>query len=668
MALSALVFCNYFACWKLTDWSRPWCIDADVPLFCGYFQAVSEGQAPIFPGSVKRLNAPFGAEWFDFPTTEVLVYAYGGLLTKVFDFVVAYNLCVATAHLLALFAFYWSARAFASSRWPAALTACAWANSRFLYVRDTIHINLSFQWHLPLLWWSCWRLKESRPLSDREKFFVGLTCMASGWQHPYYCFFALLMFSFTLLSSSLAKNWLVSVRSLKVLFLTGCFLSLAQVDTLTGWWQKGRSAVAFERPLSQLIYYGLRVPELFLPPVHRVGNLAQYAQSHYYSGLGGIAGETDSSYFGFLGVAGLLILLCGDLLRLSRGQPVSYFSAMIVALYAVAVAGGFNLMLGTLGVTLFRCGSRFSVLLLAGSLLYLSRWLSQRLLSPPLAVTLMILSCLDSVPPPPSGERSREYVLYLKNQQAVVAFLEQNLASGSNVFQYPVQQYPEVGASNAMQTYEQMLLYLLSRKLNFSYGNCRGRPESQWQMQLPQNDPRELCQITENYGFSALVVYTNALNSADQTWRRWERKPDFTSPRGDIQVFLLKPSATVQPPPKVPCFYFGSLFYEGIGVLNLPSRICQGYGKIHLLFGNIGAYDFVFRLSVGGGSACRVAVLLDNEPVWMGEAPSGNHSFADVSIDLSNVKAGNHDLAIVSEVPTEIRMTASRMRQRSVPR
>ena len=650
MVLAFLPCIYYFICLSPHDVTRPWFILYDVPLLSGYFQAASEGDGyPLIPHMVHRLNAPFVANWCDFPTTEELVYAYGGLLTHFFGVITAYNLCILSAHLLAAAGFYVAARIQGSDRVSAVMTGAAFSFSRYLFVRDSIHINLSFCWHLPLYWVVTQWFWEDRPLSRRHWLAIGGLCCLASWQHPYYWFFWMVMLVPCWAVPMILKEWRRARPALIASALSVLMLLLAQVDSFRGWIQWGRSSQAFARTINELQIYGLRLPEFFLPSQHHLKPFDEWAQLHYYKDMAGYGWEMDSSYLGFLGMFAALHLTAVGLARLVRLQPVPFHFGMSMWILAVGVCGGLNMCAGALGLLLFRCTCRFSILLFAGVLLHLAlqctrwgTWQGKRWIA---LFVILPLVCVDTMPPRRGNQD--EIVDYVKNQRATIGFLESKLPASGMVFQWPVHGYPEAPMLHKLPHYEQMVAYLLSKNLRFSYGDCRGRPESQWQYRLSDKDPAAFCRELESYGFSAVWVYRKGMTDDEfKVWEQWKRRPDFLSPLKDHWVYLLHPDAHPRLPELGPCVSYGPSFYPEEHDRRMTWRWAWANSYLRLFTPAHCRYRLHFGLTAFGNPR-SFRIKLDGKRLWTVEAPAHYAIYRQVELDLSSLGAGNHRLDIL---------------------
>ena len=639
----------YFECFSLASLARPWYALGDIPIMCGYFQAFAEGEGyPFIPHFVSRLNAPFTANWADFPTTEELIWAFGGVLTRLFGVITAYNLCILSAHISAGLALYFCARKLGSDRSSGVLAAFSYSASRFLFIRDAAHIVLSVCWHLPFYWLATNWLWQGRPLTRKHWGGMLLLSWLAAWQNPYFWYAWMVMLVPCWLHPLILKQWRRAYPALVISAASLFFLVLAHVDTLVSWMLWGRSAQTFSRTINELQIYGMRLPELFLPCQHHLKPFDQWAQQHYYQAMLNTGFEMESHYLGVLGVLALLHLMVVGLVNICRLRPVPFACGMSLWIMAVAICGGLNMCAGSFGLLLFRCTCRFSVLLLAGSLLHLAtmftewkvfrgrRWLWLFLIIP--------VSGLDTMPPRPPG---KDFLVdTVKNQRAMAEYLEKSLPAGSTVFQWPVMAYPEGPKFPKLEPYEQLYAYVFTKNMHFSYGDCRGRPESQWQLTLSSAQPERLFQRLESYGFSAFVLYRLGMSPEElNRWDAWSRKPDYVSPWNDLWVYRLHPSATPVKPPLIPSVSFGPSFNNEEHDNRMRWHWAFGDSKMEIIVPKPCPYLFQFGLSAMG-SPSDFRVYLDGRFLTQVQAPAEYAVYRQMTVDLSNLPAGVHRIRI----------------------
>lgn len=654
-ALSVLASCFYFRCFSQSALSKPWYTFHDVPLMQAYAKVAAEGDSlPWKARMIQRLNAPFTANWCDFPTPEELIWDCAGALTHWFGVIQAYNLSILIAHLLAGCSFYLAARALGSARAPSLFCAVSFSMARYLFVRDTVHINLSYCWHVPWLWVATHWFWQRRALTPRVWAGMLVLCALCAWQNPYYWFFWLVMLVPCWVIPLAQRQWRVALGPWVVMGVSTFFVFLGQFDSLLGWIAYGKGH-PFVRTVNEIQLYSPRLPEYFLPQGHHWVRFDEWAYSKYYIPMFQDGGEKDSSYLGFLGIAVLVYLTVVGVVRLLRRQNVPFAFGMGVWLTAVMASGGLTMLAGSMGFLLFRCTGRISIVLQAGLMLFLAlrltRWKvfeGKRVI---LILPLLLFNAWDCIPP--YLEDREEVANYLTNHRSTIDFLEARLRPRSMVFQWPIMEYPESHRVGKAWNYEPLMAFLYSKDLRFSYGNCRNRPESKWQYHLVDKSPESIVNELQGYGFSALWLYTQALEPEElDPWKAWSRQPDFRSPNGDLWIYVLKASDQPVLPVLEPCRVLSPAFYgqESDAKLGLKWRWVWGRARIDLLLPNPCRYRYRFGLSALGGPR-TIDLRIDGKLFQRLQVPAQYGVYRQVDLDLSQWKAGDHVLELIPDGP-----------------
>ncbi len=654
IALSLLACCIYYKCFSLEQLARPWFSFNDVPLTQAYAKVAAEGQAlPWKARMVTRLNAPFTANWCDFPTPDELVWDFCGLLSKCFGVIRGYNLSILLAHCTAAVGFFVAARMLGSARTPALFCALSYSMARFIFVRDTVHINLSCCWHVPFFWVSAEWFWKRRPLSRRNWLGLLVLSAVTAWQNPYYWFFWLVMLVPCWLAPLFQGQWRPALGPLVVTAFSAFCLFLGQLDSWLGWQAYGRG-YPFVRNLSELLVYGLRFSEFVLPAGHHWARLDEFAYQNYYRPMEFSTGETDSSYVGLLGLMALGWLLLDGFRNLQRQTtpPLTFWMSLWLAL--LMLSGGLTMLAGSLGFLLFRCTGRSSIVFLAGWLLYLAVRLSQaRALQGKralLVVPLLAFVGWDFIPPPLEGREAVQ--AYVHNQRSAVEFLEHKLPARAMVFQWPLMDYPESQRVGKMWHYDHLMAFLYSHDLRFSYGDCRNRPESRWQQHLVGQSPESIRKQLEGYGFAAIWLNSNGLSDEEKrSWQNW-RAPDYRSPQADLWIYQLQPDPHPRLPRLEPCKVLSQAFYgeERDTILGLKFRWVWGRARIDLLLPDPCPYRYRFGLSSLGPDR-TMDIRLDGKPLEKVAVPAGYGIYRQMEFDLSRLKPGNHWIDLIPDGP-----------------
>ena len=360
---------------------------------------------------VAHLNAPFTANWNDYPLTVEIVPAVFGWIARLTGLLIASNLMYLSAHILAGVSF-WYAGIMLRYRLPYVLAgSILFAFSHYIFARNYLqHPTLSYYWHIPLFIMSTWWTIRGDILTNKFKWRFSLVIsVITGIFSPYFSFIYVnfLLFGFLL---HLFRHQNRQAKYTIYLILATLFgFMVMNMDTLTYRWMHGANSNAVVRDLSSLIYYGLKLPDLFYPSSHRWGWWASFTQAHYHAIIKP-HGEGISPYLGMVGIIGFLWLFGLSTYRLLQGKtrliPTPAWQTLWIILYGIM--GGLNLLIGSFGWQLFRGTNRYSIVILTLTLLFLIRQLSRHVPSPRLAMTisllLVVIGLWDQLPIPVASE------------------------------------------------------------------------------------------------------------------------------------------------------------------------------------------------------------------------------------------------------------------------
>ncbi|MDD5268403.1 MAG: hypothetical protein PHO08_14955 [Methylococcales bacterium] len=568
-----LVWCWVYSRTSLLAWRTPLSYGWDAWLDLGFAKAYMDGD--IFPVAYKwvaHLNAPFSANWNDYPLTEEFIFASMGWLGKEVGVFAAANLMVLLAHLLAGLSFWYVGREL--NYRPAFVFAGAilFAFSHYIFARNLQHIVLAYYWPVPLMlmvsWWAY--SSVAIQIKSRKWLIAVMVAVISGTFNPYYTGMFLQFLGFAvLLHLARKQNHLISFPLLLFgMAITG-FL-IMNGDTLSYSWLHGENPLAVIRNLGSLENYALKIPELIFPPAyHRWHTWALYGQSHYFLDTM-IKGEMGSPYLGIVGLIGLTWLMGAALYRLLQGRlqliPVHAWQVLWILLYSLV--GGINLLLGTFGFMLFRGTNRFSIVILAIALLFLVRQLSRKCSGKwvlPLACGITVIGLWDQLPPKVPAVQIQQTSGFVQSDRSFATELEAKIPLSSMVFQLPVADFPEIPPINKMGDYEHLRPYLFTQHLRYSYGTNKGRGDADWQIELSKLAPADMATKLEAYGFGAVMI--NRKGFEDKGIRLINELVNSNRPviedNGELIAIRLNPSAVPVLPKSPPAYSIGWSGNEG---------------------------------------------------------------------------------------------------------
>jgi hypothetical protein len=516
----------------------------------------------VAPIEVPELGAPHIAGWNGFMRQHKPQFQLVALLARRIGLFPAANLLPLAAAVLAALSFYAVSRYFRARPEWALLGALSFALSPYLFFRSLSHITLTFYWPVPLailvVAWAFGR----RELRFRSARFAAAAAIAvvAGFHNIYY---AALFTQFLALAALVRgitgrrPGAMLAPLALPLLVVAAVVVDNANVAWAAG---HGGSTDSLARPYGNLERFALKPIELVLPIANP--GLAPWAPLGRAYVAGALyRGEMGSAYLGLAGVAALLWLAAaGTLGQLRRPRAAVPPALLAIAfILAVSVVGGLNSLMGTLGFVFLRATSRYSIWILALSLLWavgrVSRSrLARRRGAPLVALIAATLALVDQLPrysdSAASGRAAR-----VASDATFVRSLEAALPDRAMLFQLPVVPFPEGPRVLAATDYEHLRPYLHSKRLRFSYGSDKGDPRDAWQARAAGLEAEPLADALERIGFAGLLVnrkaYADGAAELRERLAASGRLEAWESPDRDFLFVRLRPAAPGEPPDDV---------------------------------------------------------------------------------------------------------------------
>lgn len=545
-------------------------------------KSVAEGSfVPLLPKFNPHLGAPYVANWNDFPVIDEPLLFVGGTLSRFIGLFAATNALVLAAHVLAGLSLFAVCRAL-RYRWQWSFAAAlAFALAPYAFQRGLSHLNLTYYWHVPLGLLVCWwcAARDGVEIRSRRFWFGLAVALVTGVSNVYYTNMFLQFLGFAALAQAVRRN---SWRRVATPIVLGgaCFSAFLamNVDTLYHRAVHGKNSEVAHRMYEALEIYALKPLDLFIPPGNHRLEAAREFRKDYQLDKARRAYVRGEGPVPYLGLAGIGALLCLALVCASRSlreprQPLPVEALGISWIVLFSVIGGVNGFLGQLGLTLFRCTNRFSIHVLALSLLFGARaltrvsasWRPSRVNAGMLLLVGLI--CWDQLPLQKTAESLARTEMRVSSDRAFTAAMEDALPPSAMVFQLPVMPFPESWPIHQMTDYEHLRPYLYSTDLHFSYGSDKGRAREKWQDVAARQPVPELVATLERAGFAALYInrkgYPDGGAALLTKLREAGRTTVIESPAGDLVCVLLHPAVSPELPQSPPYFSAGWYGEEG---------------------------------------------------------------------------------------------------------
>jgi hypothetical protein len=469
-----------------------------IAVFAG-LKATTEADAiPFAWKSVSRLNAPFAANWTDWPSLDELHGLALLILTRLFGVFGGLNAALLLGHLLAAATFYGVARVSGCSHVWSFVGGLAYGLSPFMFAQSPHHSGVQWAWHVPLFT-LVWRWVATdpgiEPWSRRFKQATGIGFL-TGLLNIYY---TNVLCQLTLVGAGLrylrTRSRPALLSALAVIGAAALAFAVSNLDTWTYKAAHGPNDGALVREYKWLEIYGLKIKDLFIPPVtHRSDALRAFGINHRKEAV--LNDEDGCPYQGIVGLSCLIWLVMTAVSRVARGREkeVPIEAWWILWIVLMFTTGGLNAIAGALGVTMFRTGARYSIVILAISLLWAARRISAlqaeheagkpagtsdwRWLAAAAGLSLLIL--WDQVPRSPTRDQIAAIERQVAADREFTEKMESTLPAGAMVFQLPVMEFPEAPVPG-VPPYDHFRPYLFSKDLRFSFGTHKGREREKWQ-------------------------------------------------------------------------------------------------------------------------------------------------------------------------------------------
>ena len=614
----------------------------------------------LLPKFNDRLNAPFVANWNDWPF-EDLVYAAPALFVRFFGLHAGVNLFLLSLHIASGLSFYLVSRLLGHMRPWCIAGAVIYASSTFLFVRALPHLTVATVWHLPLVLLTVvWVL---RPGQVRIAFGLmpGLcivTSVVAGLLNPYYFLVFVFLLAFGFAGQLLAGNRRQAAWSMACISAAGTAFVIQHLDTLSFAFAEGANAQAVGRDLGGLTTWGLRLADLMFPFEHRIDRVGALSQSIYFSRTPEfLRGESQFSYVGIVPLVGLVLLFFIGTAQVAarRFDDVSDWFWVGLGISSFAVVGGLNYVAGAFGFVLLRATTRYSIFFVLIGLLFIGELLSKRRYGMIGWLVLLVvpIALYDQIWPSFGDMAHRQGVVRAAtSDRDLVARLESGLPKEAMVFQLPVKGFPETGPIHTMHDYDHFVPYLYSNHLRFSYGTTKGRGDADWQQLVATLPVGQMIDALERYGFAAILVNRQAFpDGAQQLIAQLQGLPRPVLAENDRLVAVrLNPGAEPVLPAAGRQLSFGPAFSgpEGNAGENwrwaMQSAATVNVGRSSWLArrGPTESTDQVLDFWVQGLERCNVWMAVDqSEKV---QVLSAGESSRHVRVPI---KARTHDIPVV---------------------
>ncbi len=481
-----------------------------------------------------KLNAPFEQQWAEWPMGgDLLSYTIKkGILAVTDDVPLTFNLFWLLTFPLTALAAFPALRALRVSWAAAVVGAVLFSLAPYHFRNGAGHQNLAFYVGIPTIVLICMKilgpdgalptLSDLRHRSGWRRIrWLILGVVLVGVTGIYYLAFLLALVAICAIVGAIARRAPGRLAIALGFGAVGLVTSaLANLPTLAFRWSHAANllGVPDRRPgVSEA--YPLRLVELLSPVTqHRFGPFAWFADQVYAPKQRGFA----TAMLGLAATIGLVAAIAALLVRAARRSRVTGWSfearlgIVILTAFFVGSGGGINRALELTGLSGVRAWTRIGIVISFASIVVFARLLdrlrvtltrrsrARASITWATALSLIVVVGLLDQASPALIPKPRE--AQWRADQRFTATLERQLPPNAMVFQLPVVDFPEHGATLDMSAHDHIKQgYLHSRTLRWSAGGIRGR-SGEWQWPAARLRTRTLVRGLSALGFSAVML------------------------------------------------------------------------------------------------------------------------------------------------------------------
>ena len=407
----------------------------------------------------------------------------------------------------------------------------------FYFMRNVEHIVLAEYYFVPLsviicIW--CYEgnigyIKEDSLFKNKYNWFLLLFAFliannGIAYYPAFTCFFILLSGFVKMFEIKNYKAMFPSILSVLLI----CFLFV--INFIPAFMQVakvGKNTEVAHRTIFEAEIHGLKISQMLLPQYvpgfSRIEN-----KMRFYHNNAPLSHENNSAYLGIVGSIGFIYLLIGLLKKkdgmlvndiISRKELLAKLNIFGVLL---ATIGGFGTIFAVLVTPMLRGYNRISVFIaffsICGLLLWIegiSRYYKKEHLIIAM-ISLTFLSLVMQLPIAATRPNYQNIKRQFNSDKKFVENIEKNMPKDAMIYQFPYHKFPEGGHVNEMHDYYELIGFLYSHDLRWSYGSIKGRYADQWAETLAKLPLEEKMNVLSIVGFKGIYVDWRAYKPSEQ--------------------------------------------------------------------------------------------------------------------------------------------------------
>ncbi|HST10537.1 MAG TPA: hypothetical protein VLL05_09165, partial [Terriglobales bacterium] len=469
------------------------------------------------------LGAPFGLDELAFPANGNVDQAIVWIMSlPIGNAITAVNVAWFVMVVLSGLAAAWCLRALHVTTASSFVAGTLFALSPYALYKNLGHFGMAI-YLVPFVCTAALQLASGR-LPERgylkgAGLVLTVGCALLSFNYVYYPFFGCFFICVAAIVGFVThRQWrIVRAAILLLTVFVGCTL-VNLGPSLYSWRVHGQPILLPDKPPAHAEMFGLKIRTLVSPVLpHAFPPFRKWTEAEARAQF---PLETENTWsrlgvvgtFGFLGLLGLLMIpAVAD--RVPAGRTLVGGSQLTIAGLLLATVGGFGSLFSLLISSDIRAYSRICPFLEFFALVAIAIAIDSffRTRQTRLAASIIVLGLGLADQRGAAAQMNIEYPQNATELSTLTTFvrqLEDRMPDRAMVLQLPFRLYMDEWATPRMPPYEHFKLYLVSRKLRWSYPAFSNQ-QLGWQVAAAALDPKQLPRQLAHEGFSAILIDRN---------------------------------------------------------------------------------------------------------------------------------------------------------------
>ncbi len=352
-------------------------------------------------------------------------------------------------------------------------------------------------------------------LSRRNLIIIIILVVFSLWNFYYSFFFVLLIAGATISAFYYRRNRYHLFSGLLMIFFVTAPFVINLIPYQLYQHEHGKNPQVANRQTFEAEIYGLKIAQMLLPiNGHNNAFMAKVKKKYNMAPL---INENSFSTLGFFGAFGFFIMTLFMLFNDRVFSTIKKLSIVNFTAVIIATIGGYSSLFALLITPQIRGYNRISIFISTIALIVfaliinkLMKHYSLKDISK-LVISLIILSVgiYDQVPSYMSYDKAIKINKEtFESDKNFIHRIEEDLISSNNkkVLQLPHMSSPESYTIHRLGEYKQVVGFLHSDQIKWSYGGIKGSKSDKWIMQLTQLPIQEQVKILKSSGFDGIYI------------------------------------------------------------------------------------------------------------------------------------------------------------------